>query len=105
MVESFNRRAALQEDFAALKIPDMWALFSEMKLYGSSMRKAIDDLGRSNSLSAATVSTDFFPRLEYGSPKGLTLSYDGFSLNYRFLTGFQETDPSQIGTNGVLVAR
>jgi len=102
LVQSFNHRAELQKDFAAIKIPDMWALLPEMKLYGSSMRKAIDDLARSNSLSSATISTDLFPRLEYGSPKGLTLSYDSFSANYRFLTGFQKPDLSQIITNGVL---
>ena len=104
LVESFNHRAELQKDFAALKIPDMWALLPEMRLYGDSMRRAIDDLARSNSMSLETISTDLFPRLEYGSPKGLTLSYDTFRANYRFLRGFQKDYRSQIITNSVLDA-
>ena len=104
LVESFNHRAELQRDFAALKIPDMWALLPEMILYGDSMRRALEDLAGSNSMSLGTVSTDLFPRLEYGSPKGLTVSYDTASANYKFLGGFQKDYRSQIITNGILGA-
>jgi spermidine synthase len=102
LVESFNHRPELQRDFAALKIPDMWALLPEMRLFGDSMRQAIDTLAKANSMRPETISTDLFPRLEYGSPKGLTLSYDTFSANYRFLKGFQKDYRSQIIRNEVL---
>jgi len=105
LVESFNQRAELKNDFAALKIPDMWALLPEMRLYGISMRQAIDQLAKSNSMSLERISTDLFPRLEYGSPKGLTLSYDTFSANYEFLRRFQNNYPSQIIMNSIRYAR
>ncbi len=105
LVDGFNHRRELQKDFAALKIPNMWALLSEMKLYGASMQQALDRLAESTSMGSETVSTDLFPRLEYGSPKGLTLSYDTFSANYRFLNEFQKNYTSQLVTNGVALAR
>ncbi len=73
-----------------------------MRLYGDSMRQAIDALAKTNSMRPETISTDLFPRLEYGSPKGLTLSYDTFSANYQFLRGFQKDYRSQIITNEIL---
>jgi hypothetical protein len=96
-----NHRAELQKDFAALRIPDMWARLPEMILYGDSMRRALNDLAGSNSMSLGSVSTDLFPRFEYGSPKGLTLSYDTFSVNYKLLTGFQKDYRPQVITNGI----
>ena len=104
LVKSFNHRAELQKDFAALKIPDMWALLPEMRLYGDLMRRAIDELARSNSMSPDSISTDLFPRLEYGSPKGLTLSYDTFVANSEFLSGFQKNYPPPTITKGTLLA-
>ncbi len=80
----------------------MQGLLLEMRLNEASMREAISTLAAENGFSPDLVSTDLFPRLEYGAPKGLLSGKDNFSANVAFFDRFRGASSP---LPGILAAR
>jgi spermidine synthase len=98
-IATFSRAPGVQRDLTALRLTNMQGLLPEMRLNEASMREAISTLAAENGFSPQLVSTDLFPRLEYGAPKGLLSGKGNFSANVAFFDRFRGAMP------GILAAR
>jgi spermidine synthase len=92
-IEEFNRLPGLKKDFAALDIQNLWAVLREMKLDDQGVRLVLDKLASDYRIPRNRISTDYFPRLEYGAPKGLLVPDDMFGRNKALLDAFAKENP------------
>jgi len=89
LVEEFDNDLRIRQDLASIGMPSMTSLLGELALYGDSMNKALACLPALSGRSANFTSTDFYPYLEYQTPKGNVLPYDTVPLNLSFLRRFR----------------
>lgn len=84
-LERFDADPQVRQDLAAIGVPSMTSLLGELMVYGESMRQALGYLPALSGRSADFASTDFYPYLEYQTPKANVLPYDTRALNLNFL--------------------
>jgi spermidine synthase len=82
----------VRQDLSALGIPALSALLGDLVLYDASFHQALGQPSGASELAADRVSSDLNPDLEYGTPRGLTLTYDTTATNRAFLMGFRARD-------------
>jgi len=88
-IEDFDNDFRIRQDLASIGVPSMTSLLGELALYGDSMNKALACLPALSGRPADFASTDFYPYLEYQTPKGNVLPYDTVPLNLSFLRRFR----------------
>jgi spermidine synthase len=88
-IEEFDNDLRVRQDLSAIGVPSMTSLLGELVLYGDSMNKALACLPALSGRPADFASTDFYPYLEYQTPKGNVLPYDTVRLNLSFLRRFR----------------
>jgi hypothetical protein len=64
-----------------------------MKLDDQGVRLVLDKLASDYRIPRHRISTDYFPRLEYGAPKGLLVPDDMFGRNKALLDAFAKENP------------
>jgi spermidine synthase len=84
-IERLDVDPQVRQDLAAIGVPSMASLLGELELYGDSMRNALACLPALTGRSSDFASTDFYPYLEYQTPKANVLPYDTVTLNQDFL--------------------
>jgi spermidine synthase len=88
LIEEFDNDLKVRQDLAAIGVPSMTSLLGELVLYGDSMNNALAYLPALSGRPANFASTDFYPYLEYQTPKGNVLPYNTVPLNLKFLRRF-----------------
>jgi len=89
LIEEFDNNLRIRQDLSAIGVPSMTSLLGELLLYGDSMNKALAYLPALTGRPADFASTDFYPYLEYQTPKGNVLPYSTVPLNLSFLRRFR----------------
>jgi spermidine synthase len=89
LIEEFDNDLRVRQDLAAIGVPSMTSLLGELALYGDSLNEALACLPAMTGRPADFASTDFYPYLEYQTPKGNVLPYDTVPLNLSFLRRFR----------------
>jgi spermidine synthase len=84
-IEGFDGDPQVGQDLTAIDVPSMTSLLGELMVYGDSMRQALAYLPALSGLPPDFASTDFYPYLEYQTPKGNVLPYNTVPLNLNFL--------------------
>jgi spermidine synthase len=84
-IQAFDADPQIQTEMKVLGIRSMATLLGELMLEGESMRRALSFLPSLSRLPPNFASTDFYPYLEYQTPKGSTLPYDTVPVNTQFM--------------------
>jgi spermidine synthase len=84
-IERHDADPQVRQDLAAIGVPSMISLLGELMVYGDSLHQALSQLPALSGRPADFASTDFYPYLEYQTPKSNVLPYDTASLNLDFL--------------------
>ncbi|HLY63657.1 MAG TPA: fused MFS/spermidine synthase [Terriglobia bacterium] len=82
---AFDADPKIQKEMKVLGVSSMASLLGELMLEGESMRRALSFLPGLSGLPGNFASTDFYPYLEYQTPKGNALPYDTYSSNLQFM--------------------
>ena len=89
LIEGFDNELRVRQDLASIGIPSMTSLLGELMLYGDSLNRALACLPELSGRPADFASTDFYPYLEYQTPKGNVLPYNTVPLNLSFMQRFR----------------
>jgi spermidine synthase len=84
-IRGLDADPATQEELKVLRVTSMATLLGGLMLQGESMHRALALLPQTSGLPADFVSSDYFPYLEYQTPKGNALPYDTFYLNRQLM--------------------
>ncbi|MHB8654276.1 MAG: fused MFS/spermidine synthase [Terriglobia bacterium] len=84
-IQAFDADPRIQTEMKVLDIRSTATLLGELMLEGESMKRALSFLPSLSRLPADFASTDFYPYLEYQTPKGNTLPYDTVPVNTQFM--------------------
>jgi len=93
LIEGFDRDRRVRQELRAIGAPSLWSLLGELMLYGESLRRGLSRLSDLSGLPADFASTDYYPYLEYRTPKANVLPYDTAPLNLEFLRGLRPPQP------------
>jgi spermidine synthase len=84
-VNAFDADPQVRRDLDSIGVPSMASLLGELMVYGDSMHQVLSYLPTLSGHTSAFTSTDFYPYLEYQTPKANVLSYDTARMNLAFL--------------------
>jgi spermidine synthase len=79
----------VRADLRAIDVPSMVSLLGEIMVYGDSFHQALSVLPVLSGRKRDIVSTDFYPYLEYQTPRDNVLPYDTAKLNLEFFHKLQ----------------
>lgn len=88
-LEMFDNDPQVRKDLVSIGVPSMASLLGELMVYGDSLRQALSHLPALSGRPADFASTDFYPYLEFQTPKGNVLPYDTVASNLNFLRGLR----------------
>ncbi len=89
LIEKHDADPDIRRDLTASGLPSFASLLGELMLADASLREAVSHLPAFNVGPADFVSTDFNPRLEYGTPRGNVLPYSTVPPNINFMMKFR----------------
>ena len=84
-IRAFDANPQVRQDLRDIGAPSVASLLGELMVYGESLRNALSYLPALSGRPRDFVSTDFYPYLEYQTPKSNVLPYDTAVLNREFL--------------------
>lgn len=93
LIDGFDRDPRVRQELGAIGAPSLWSLLGELMLYGESLWRGLSRLSDLSGLPADFASTDYYPYLEYRTPKANVLPYDTAPLNLAFLRSLRPAQP------------
>jgi spermidine synthase len=82
---AFDHDPQVRSELKAAGVPSMASLLGEIVLYGDSLQQALSSFPALSRRSADFTSTDYYPALEYETPKANVLPHDTAAQNLAFL--------------------
>jgi spermidine synthase len=87
--ERLEADSGVAQQLSRLGVPSLASFLGDVMIYGDSMNEALGELPRLTGRKADFVSTDFFPFLEYATPKGNTMAINSTQANLDFLRSYR----------------